>query len=211
MFLIWGTTEHKSQVTTGAFHCPDCDTRRAYERSRTRIWFDVFFIPLIPLTRRIQVVCRTCGTNYPEEMLRSDLRAPRHAAALRHAVRRVALEFMASGGGDPAERAALQESQLDLTGQALDAAEVDQEITRARADPRPLAQHLATLASQIDTAAKEGLLKTALAIARLDGPLSAEERERVAELATALQMSDAHLEGVLAADQRSSTSIVPSR
>ena len=76
--------------------------------------------------------------------------------------------------------------------------ELEQEIGSACADPRPLAQHLATLARRLGAAEKETLVRTALAVARAKGPLRDAQRARLGELAGALGMSSAHLLGVLA-------------
>ncbi len=199
MFVLWGWIEWKSTIGRGEFHCPKCGRRRPYEHERSRTWFDVFFIPLLPLgPRKERVVCTACQATYPTDVLGYDSRDPRQAAAFRHALRRVAVQFMRSAGGDPAERAAFQEAWLGLTGQALGAEDLESEVARARADPRPLAEHLATIAGLLDDPAREGLVRAAVAVVRASGSLGDPERLRLEETAAALGMSGAHLRGVLA-------------
>jgi tellurite resistance protein len=197
VFWLWGWYDWKSTLATGEFHCPRCDGVRPYAHERIRSWFDVFFIPILPLGSSESVKCQACGATYPEDVLGHESRDPRRAAAFRHALRRVAAEFM-SDRDDAAERQAVQQALSAATGQDLGAAELEREIGSACADPRPLAQHLATLAGGLGEAEKEALVRTALAVARAKGPLRDAQRARLDELAGALRMSGAHLLGVLA-------------
>ena len=198
MFLIWGTSEVVRVTGRGEFLCSNCDARRLYERRTTQVRFNVFFIPLLPWGEKTVLVhCLTCQSAFQEDQLRSDLPSTRHAAALRHALRRTAVRFMRAGGQDPAERQAFQEAHLALTGEPLADGAVEAEIARAAADPRPLPEHLAAAAPHLRDAAKEGVLRAALAVAAPGGPLSAEERTLLSELGAALQMSAAHVQGIL--------------
>jgi tellurite resistance protein len=182
----------------GEFFCPNCDARRKYERRAQQVRLDILFIAVIPWGPKTERVhCLTCQSAFQEDQLRSDLPSTRHAAALRHALRRTAVQFMRAGGQDPAERQAFQQAHLALTGEPLDDGAVEAEIARAAADPRSLPEHLAAAAPHLRDAAKEGLLKAALAVAAPGGPLSAEERTLLSELGAALQMSAAHVQGIL--------------
>jgi hypothetical protein len=200
VWWLWmGPAAESTWVTgRGEFLCPNCDARRLYERRAHQVRMDILFIPVIPFgPKTVLVHCLSCQSSFKEDQLRSDLPSTRQAAALRHALRRVALRFMRAGGSDPAERRAFQEAYLALTGEAVDEAAIDLEIARATADPRPLAEHLAAAAPHLRDAAKEGLLKAALAVAAPGGPLSEDDRALLAELGAALQMSSAHIHGIL--------------
>jgi hypothetical protein len=198
-WLLYPVPAEQSWVTgRGEFLCPNCDARRPYERRAQQVKLDILFLAVIPWgPKSVRVHCTSCKSSFEEDQLRLDLPGPRHAAALRHALRRVVLEFMRTGGRDLAERRAFQAAHLELTGEPLDDAAVDQELARAAADPRPLAEHLAAAAPHLRDGVKEGLLRAALVAATPGGPLNDAERARLRELGAALQMSSAHVHGVL--------------
>ena len=125
MFLLWGWYDWKSTLATGEFHCPKCDTVRPYAHERVRSWFDVFFVPILPLGTTESIVCHTCRTSYSEDVLGQQSRTPRRAAAYRHALRRMAVQFM-SDREDPSARRAVQEALRAATGEDLGPGEVDQ-------------------------------------------------------------------------------------
>lgn len=70
MIIIFGSKVRYKTLATGQFYCPQCKTTRDYELRHARNWFSVYFIPIIPLNEVGQfVTCRTCGTNFPKEVL----------------------------------------------------------------------------------------------------------------------------------------------
>lgn len=182
----------------GEFLCPNCDARRPYERKVHQIKLDILFWPIVPWgPKTIRIHCLECRTSFDETQLRGDLPGPRHAAALRHALRRAALDFMRAGGRDPAERHALQAAWLEVTGEPLADAAIDEEIARAAGDPRPVAESLASAAPHLREGAKEGILRAAISAAIAGGPLTDDDRTRLRALGAALEMSAAHVRGVL--------------
>lgn len=184
----------------GEFHCPTCAARRVYELQVHQVKLSFFFVPFMPWgAKRFRVSCATCRSSFEQDTLRQVVApGPRQTAALRHALRRVALAFMRASGRDPAERRAFQAAYLELMGEPLSEEALDEELARAQADARPLATHLAAAAADLQEAAREGLLKTALAVSAPSGPLTAADSARLLELGAALKMTAAHVGGVLA-------------
>ena len=64
MFILFGTKTRLKTLSTGQFYCPQCRTRREYELRLARDYFTLYFIPLVPIHTRGEVVtCLSCGTN----------------------------------------------------------------------------------------------------------------------------------------------------
>lgn len=69
-FFFFGTRLRRSTIASGTFSCPFCLAERQYDHVRTRTWFHVFWIPLVPLgAGRESVRCRTCGGEWAPAVL----------------------------------------------------------------------------------------------------------------------------------------------
>lgn len=76
MFVIAGLRARNTTAGTGVFWCPNEGGDRRYHRMRSRRWFTLFFVPLIPLGQhREWVRCAACGATYDTDVL------ARHPAA----------------------------------------------------------------------------------------------------------------------------------
>lgn len=65
MFLLFGLTTRYTTLEQGQFDCPNEGGVRPYRRERSRRWFTLFFIPLVPLGRGDQWVrCGSCDVTY---------------------------------------------------------------------------------------------------------------------------------------------------
>ena len=70
MIIIFGTKVRYKTISTGQFYCPQCKTKRDYERRKARNYFALYFIPIIPLSDAGEfVTCLTCGTNFQPDVL----------------------------------------------------------------------------------------------------------------------------------------------
>ena len=82
-------------------------------------------------------------------------------------------------------------------GRPLSAAEVAVEVDKANTDPRPVPAHLAEMAPELTSNGKEALVRAAVRVAVADGPLQETERAFLKEIGAALQLSAAHLNGIV--------------
>jgi len=60
-FLIWGFRAKPKVI--GAYNsiCPNCGKKTIHGVLKLTKHFTFFFIPLIPLSKKVFVVCETCG------------------------------------------------------------------------------------------------------------------------------------------------------
>ncbi len=72
MLVLLGLTTRRSTVSRGSFECPNEGGLRPYHQERSRRWFTLFFIPVVPLGRGDEWVrCGSCGATYdPDVALR---------------------------------------------------------------------------------------------------------------------------------------------
>ncbi|QDU96671.1 TerB family tellurite resistance protein [Lignipirellula cremea] len=68
--LIYGTRGISWTTSTGDFHCPECETQCGYKCKKVRIWFTLYFIPVIPLHSAGEYVhCSTCRSAFDKDIL----------------------------------------------------------------------------------------------------------------------------------------------
>jgi len=61
MFFIWGIRRTERRLGGIAYGCGGCGKKTSYTAFAVRTRLTVFFIPTIPLGKRYEIVCNTCG------------------------------------------------------------------------------------------------------------------------------------------------------
>lgn len=70
MIFFFGTRQRRSAIGSGTFSCPFCLESRQYEHARTRTWFHIFWIPIVPLGGGQESVrCTVCGGEWAPAVL----------------------------------------------------------------------------------------------------------------------------------------------
>lgn len=68
--IIYGSRGMTSTIGNGQFACPRCSMMRHYNHRQVRLFFTLYFIPLIPLWRLGEYIeCGSCGGTYGVEVL----------------------------------------------------------------------------------------------------------------------------------------------
>jgi len=199
--IIWGWRGVTSSTGQGVFHCPQCNSRRDYDKKRVQRYFTLYFIPLLPLNELSRYVeCRSCRGTYREEVLQYDPQARQQEmqAEFRRAVRRVmVLMMMADGEVADSEKKLMSKVHQQLLGKPLGEAELQSEIAAVSREKTPIADYLARVEPYLNNAGKEIVVKAAFLVAAADGQFQDGERKLLADVARALQMTPAHLTGII--------------
>jgi tellurite resistance protein/rubredoxin len=200
--LIWGTKTVKRRLDGGAFECPQCGGRRDYELVRAQRHGHVYWIPLFSTGEPVTYVeCRSCGSTYDPAILD---RAPTDAGAFRDHLGAAVLAATlavasADGNVDANEIELIQDVVSRITGKQLDATMLERMATQPGVgDPTAATRMLASLAMGLTAQGKEMVVKAALFTAMADGSLDPRESDLVVQFAAALDVSQAHLRGILA-------------
>jgi hypothetical protein len=73
--IIWGERGLTSQLDSGRFYCPQCDSERPYLLKQVRPWFTLYWIPIFPMGGAQRFVeCQKCGGTFVEDVL--EMEAP---------------------------------------------------------------------------------------------------------------------------------------
>jgi hypothetical protein len=63
--MIFGTKSSPMIIKRGEFNCPNCQKKTNYILRRTKVFFHIWFIPLIPIGRKgDSLECERCYTDY---------------------------------------------------------------------------------------------------------------------------------------------------
>lgn len=62
-FLIWGTKTKPKAIGAYNSRCPNCGKNTLHGVIKVTKYFTFFFIPLIPLSKKVFIGCEACGTS----------------------------------------------------------------------------------------------------------------------------------------------------
>ncbi|MBA3391163.1 MAG: TerB family tellurite resistance protein [Deltaproteobacteria bacterium] len=199
--IFFGTRGVTYGSEGGEFHCPDCEGKEQYRHRKVRRFFTLYFIPLIPLDLLGEYIeCQRCTSTYKTSILDFDPKAAeaREEAAFRGAMRRVlVLMMLADGVVEQSEIEAIQSILGKLEDREVPREEIDGEVSRAQIDATDIEHYCRSMAGYLNDSGREMVIKAALLVASADGNFDQSEREALAAIATALNMSRAHFTGVV--------------
>jgi tellurite resistance protein len=199
--IIFGTRGITYNVKAGDFHCPSCGGKQAYRHQRVRRFFTLYFIPCIPLDQLGEYVeCQACSNTYKLTVLDYDPDAGvrEFEAEFHRVVKRVmALMVLADGNVDDGEIEMLRGMYKQITRLDLSEADVRAEVAAAQTDGKGVAAWVAGVVGSLNDSGKEMVLRAAFLVANADGEFADSERKLLVEIGTALQMTPAHINGVM--------------
>ncbi|MEZ4363242.1 MAG: zinc-ribbon domain-containing protein [Kofleriaceae bacterium] len=68
--IIYGTKAVTGSKGQGLFQCPACQSQQPYVHKRTRRFFTLYFIPLIPFKTLLEYVeCKSCSGTFKTSVL----------------------------------------------------------------------------------------------------------------------------------------------
>jgi hypothetical protein len=190
--ILWRT------LRGGTFHCPNENTDRPYLLQEARRFFAVFFIPLIPIGKAGQAVrCESCKARFPVQVLDRPTVVDR-GEQVAHAIRTAVVAMVAADPGASGDSFARLRA-LELVGRYRS----DYGDAQLAEDLRLLPVHdvqsvMSQVAPAFDDPSKERVVTDLVAIATVNGPMSASERRVLDAFAAGIGMTPAHLRGVLA-------------
>lgn len=168
--FIFGTTQLKSTLDGGYFHCPRCKDEVPYSRKKATEYLTFYFIPVIPLgSSGMTVECLECKGVFGEEVL--EYNREEEQIRVQTAVFRILISFMVhfQKTGE-AHVAGFQEAYRRLLEQEIPVEFVEKEIALALqpdADPK---MFIRLEGSTFSTEAKLQLLVAARKIIDADSP-----------------------------------------
>jgi tellurite resistance protein len=199
--IIFGTRGVTYGSEAGQFYCPDCEGTEQYLHRKVRRFFTLYFIPVIPLDLLGEYIeCQRCTSTYKTEILAFDPQAKADAeeAEFQKAMRRVlVLMMLADGVVEESEIEAIQTILGKLEDRVISRGEVEREISAAKSADMNIEKYCKGMAGYLNDAGREMVVKAAILVASADGNFDDKERDALASIASALNMSRAHFSGII--------------
>ncbi|MET7297503.1 zinc ribbon domain-containing protein [Embleya sp. NPDC005575] len=199
--LIWGFKTIFKTLSEGVFHCPRCGGDRQYHLKLARRWFTLFFIPIFPFKQQgTHVECTTCGGTFHDTVLQSATSA-QMSELLGQGMRALAVSMLrVSGTPSTAARTVAAAAVVEAGVQNYTVSQLDADLAGAGFELPPV---LVPLGDQLQPQGREWLLTRATLIAAAEGGVGSAERELLDRVGGLLQMTPAHVTGVVETAQRS--------
>jgi predicted RNA-binding Zn-ribbon protein involved in translation (DUF1610 family) len=68
--IIWSSTSCEKVISSGQFHCPNCDSQQLCKHMSVSKYFTLYFIPLFETAKLGEYVrCEGCGIQFSTEVL----------------------------------------------------------------------------------------------------------------------------------------------
>ena len=81
--IIIGVKDRARTVDHGTFTCPHCQSTRPFEKKRSKLYFSLFFVPILPLKELGEFIeCQHCMTRYSVDILTR----PHPSSAIKHRI-----------------------------------------------------------------------------------------------------------------------------
>jgi hypothetical protein len=61
MFIIWGIRRKLKGLGQMGYDCAQCGRSTSHTTYRERSWLTLFFLPVIPLSKKFGLSCNVCG------------------------------------------------------------------------------------------------------------------------------------------------------
>ncbi len=198
-FLFFGSRDVRQRLGEGEFMCPRCRTIRPYRLVRAQNHAHLYWVPLMKLGQAQEYVeCGGCRAKFDPRVLgHGEL----DEGVQRGALARAALAAMVAVARGPApsqhERELIAEVLAAAGGQPLEPDAVTRLVDRESGDVALAAGQLAKIESTLSPRAREALMEAVLRVASADGPMTPAQADAVQRFAGTLQLSSAHLKGIM--------------
>ncbi|MFI5098924.1 MAG: zinc ribbon domain-containing protein [Actinomycetes bacterium] len=197
MILIWGWRSLLKVLGIGEFHCPRCQADTEYRLVRPRRWFTMFFIPVVPLSwGEPYVECQRCNGAYREEILQAPTNK-QFGYMLALGGRAMYAKAVAAGFAHSEHMIDRAVAQLrPLTGDGYNEANLVADVEAF--GERDLGEFLGPLAGNMMLQGREQLISGLVSFVQSDGGVPPAVESVVEEAAGQLQLTAAHLAGIVA-------------
>ena len=201
--IIFGTKGRSIKMDSGEFHCPNCNTPRTYHKKYVQDWFTLYFIPTFPVgsKKNEHIECEECSSIYHLDVIdhKPGLNDEEMASEYEKALQNVlCLMIIADNKVEDPEVQTVSDIFKKLTNnKKLSKAKIDKTIIKLKKDDLTIDEYLKDIRPYLNYEHRELIIKAMYLIAGSDGHLDDRESELLMHTAQVLEMTPAHIKGVL--------------
>ena len=201
--IIFGTKGRSIKMDSGEFHCPNCNTNRAYNKKYVQDWFTLYFIPTFPVgsKKNEHIECEECSSIYHLDVIdyKPGLNDEEMTSEYEKALQNVlCLMIIVDDKVDDQEVKTVSDIFNKLTNdKKLSKAKINKIITNLKKDNLVVDEYLKEIRPYLNAEHRELIIKAMYYVAGSDGHLDDRESELLMHTAKVLEMTPAHIKGVL--------------
>ena len=201
--IIFGTKGRSIKMDSGEFHCPNCNTPRTYQKKYVQDWFTLYFIPTFPVgsKKNEHIECEECSSIYHLDVIdhKPGLNDEEMASEYEKALQNVlCLMIIADNKVEDEEVKTVSDIFNKLTNdKKLSKAKITKTITNLNKDDLTVDEYLKDIRPYLNAEHRELIIKAMYYVAGSDGHLDDRESELLMYTAKVLEMTPAHIKGVL--------------
>ena len=190
-------------MDSGEFHCPNCNTQRIYNKKYVQDWFTLYFIPTFPVgsKKNEHIECEECSSIYHLDVIdhKPGLNDEEMASEYEKALQNVlCLMIIADNKVEDEEVKTVSDIFNKLTNdKKLSKAKITKTITNLKKDDLTVDEYLKDIRPYLNAEHRELIIKAMYLVAGSDGHLDDKESELLMYTAKVLEMTPAHIKGVL--------------
>ena len=190
-------------MDSGEFHCPNCNTPRIYNKKYVQDWFTLYFIPTFPVgsKKNEHIECEECSSIYHLDVIdhKPGLNDEEMASEYEKALQNVlCLMIIADNKVEDEEIKTVSDIFNKLTNdKKLSKIKITKTITILKKDDLTVDEYLKDIRPYLNAEHRELIIKAMYLVAGSDGHLDDRESELLMYTAQVLEMTPAHIKGVL--------------
>ena len=190
-------------MDSGEFHCPNCNTPRTYHKKYVQDWFTLYFIPTFPVgsKKNEHIECEECSSTYHLDVIdhKPGLNDEEMASEYEKALQNVlCLMIIADNKVEDEEIKTVSDIFNKLTNdKKLTKIKITKTITKLKKDDLTVDEYLKDIRPYLNAEHRELIIKAMYLVAGSDNHLDDRESELLMYTAKVLEMTPAHIKGVL--------------
>ena len=202
--IIFGTKGRSIKMDSGEFNCPNCNKKMTYDKKCVQDWFTLYWIPIFPVGSKgnEHIECETCSNTYHLDVidyqptgLSDEEMSSEYEKALQNVL---CLMMLADNKVEDEEVKTVSDIFNKLTNnKKLSKAKIDKTIIKLKKDDLTVDEYLKDIRPYLNAEHRELIIKAIYLVAGSDGHLDDRESELLMYTAQVLEMTPAHIKGVL--------------
>ena len=203
MFILFGTKDRAVEIDSGQFHCPNCNLKKEYGKKYVQDWFTLFFIPIFPISgkKNNHIECKECQSIYHLDVIdyKPALNQNEMESEYQKALKNVlCLMIIADNEVKNEELNVVSDIYNKLTNnKKFSKNQIEKNIDLIKKSTKNVKEYLKKIKPYLNAGHRELIVKAMYYVASSDGHLDAKESKLLIKTATVLDMTPAHVKGVL--------------
>ena len=201
--ILFGTKGRAIEMDRGQFHCPNCKIEKNYQKKYVQTWFTLYFIPIFPMgeKKNEHIECEECENIYHLDVIdyKPGLNEEELESEYEKALKNILCMMIIADKKIKDEETKFVSNIFNkLTKKKnFPKSQIDKVVTQVKKKGLSVDDYLKDVRPYLNSGHRELIVQAMYFVAASDGHLAKKESELLMETAEVLEMTPAHVKGVL--------------